>query len=292
MRTAKVVLVIVLFVSVSPAHALLQQFSVADGYQDPFYTRVWTYNSLWHLDGGALGNNYVAQHGYGAGFAFSEPYALVVRNDNPAGNYLFSYDFESADLGGVNPAALTNEIVQIQFDACSTVAQNTTNAVGDPMLTMAFGGTRANPGLTLGFSDGNHLMWSDAAGVLQEYGAYTLNSGGWDRITLAMDFANDTYDVSVSSMTGPSSVSSNLFAVTTTYAVATAVPFTNPLGSMQNLYWETFTQGDADNQLGWHKAFFDNFGSPVNSRVPEPATATLALMGIGMLVRRRRRNKS
>ncbi len=270
----------------SPAHALLNEFSVADGYMNPFSTRVWTYNSLWHLDGGSINSNYVAQHGYNAGFALGEPFALVVRNDSTPDNYRFSYDFESADLGGLNPASIGPAKLTMTFDVCSTVAQNSSTDNNVAMMTMKFGGSAAASGLTLGFSDSNNLMWSDGTGSLNEFTGYTLNGTGWDRVQLVMDFATDTYDLSVSPMTGDGINGSSTYTPTTTYNVVSGMSFTNALSSMQNLYFETFT--DPEDGGGWHKMFLDNFDGVA---VPEPASAALACLGGVALVAALRRRR-
>ncbi len=256
---------------------MLREFSVVDGYNTPYSTRVWTYNPLWSLDGGTIDNNYVAQHGYNSGFPFGEPFALVIRNDNAANNYKFSYDFEAADLAGLNPASVGIDTLTLTFDVCSTVAGGSTTANNVAMLTMAFGGTAANPGLTLGFSDSNYLMWSNAAGVLNEYTGYTLNGTGWDRISLTMDFNTDTYDLVIDQMTGDGINGSNTYTPINTFNVVSGVPFTNALSSMQNLFFETFT--DPEDGLGWHKMFLDNFQSRALG-VPEPSTFVLAVLGL------------
>lgn len=264
----------------TPAMALLNEFSVADGYMSPFSTRVWTYNSLWSFDGGTINNNYVAQHGYNSGFAFNEPFALVVRNDNASDNYRFSYNFEAADLAGLNPASVGSAILTLNFDVCSTVAQNSGTTNNAAMMTMKFGGTAAAPGLTLGFSDSNYLMWSDSGGTLNEYTGYTLNGSGWDRITLVMDFGTDTYDLVVQQMTGDGINGSNTYTPINTFNVVSGMGFTNSLSSLQKLHFETFT--DPEDGGGWHKMFLDNFDSSV---VPEPASITLALFGVLGLVK-------
>jgi hypothetical protein len=268
----------------SSARAVLNEFSVADGYMSPFSTRVWTYNGLWSLDGGAIGNNYVAQHGYNAGFATSEPFALVVRNDSPAGNYQFSYNFVPADVAGVNPANMGGNRLTIGFDVCSTVFQNSGTANNAAMLTMKFGGTAGSPGLTLGFSDSNYLMWSNGAGVLSQYTGYQLNGASWDRITLVMNFATDTYDLFVQPMTGNGINGSNTYTPTNTFTVVTGMPFTNALNSMPKLFFETFT--DPEDGAGWHKMFLDHFTS---SRLPEPSTIGLLTAGLAAVVGLRRR---
>lgn len=265
----------------SQAAAVLNEFSLADGYQSPFSTRVWTYNSLWQFDGGAINNNYVAQHGYNSGFALNEPFALVVRNDNSAGSYQFSYDFVPADLAGLNPAAVNANTLTLTFDVCSTVAQNSGTANNAAMMTMAFGGTRSAPGLTLGFSDSNRLMWSDAGGNLHEFGGYTLNGSGWDRVTLTMDFSADTYDLSVAQMSGDGINASNTYTPINTFNVVSGMSFTNPLSSMNHLFFDTFT--DPEDGGGWHKMFLDNFDSRLTA-VPEPATGWLALMGLATVL--------
>lgn len=143
------------------------------------------------------------------------------------------------------------------FDVCSVVSQSSSTDNGAAMLTMKFGGTRVSPGATIGFSDGNKLMYSDSGGNLLVYPGYTLNATGWDRITLVMDFGTGTYDLWVDSMTGSSSAASNTWTPVTSYPVATAMPFTNAVSSIPSLYFETFT--DPENGLGWHKTFIDNF---------------------------------
>lgn len=279
--------------SAQPAHALLNEFSVADGYMSPFSTRVWTYNSLWTFDGGALGSNYVAQHGYNAGFAFNEPFALVVRNDSAPGSYQFHYDFQPADLAGETPSSISPTTLSIIFDVCSTVAQNSQTANGTPMLTMAFG-PLGTPALTLGFSDSNYLMWSDSSGNLNEFTGYTLNSTSWDRVYLTMDFTSFTYDLSVASMIGDGINGSNTYTPTTTYNVVSGMGFTNNVTSLAQLDFSTFT--DPEDGGGWHKAFFDNFDSqlPGLQLVPEPSACLLAVagfLGLAVLARRPRRRR-
>lgn len=281
--TSKLLAIVVCLASPPSAWAKLGDFEVADGYMNPFSTRVWTYNSLWTLDGGVIGDNYVAQHGYNAGFAMTTPFALVVRNDNPASNYRFSYDFQPVDLGGLNPASLGSARIAIAFDVCSTVAQNSQTANGAAMMTMRFGGSATAPGVSLGFSDANKLMFSNAAGVLTEFTGYTLNGSGWDRVTLELDFASDTYDLSVASMTGNGISGSSTYTPVTTYSVVTGMPFTNALASMTKLRFETFT--DPEDGMGWHKMFLDNFTA---SAVPEPTAAGLAAVAALGLPRRRR----
>lgn len=254
------------FALATPASAKLNEFSVADGYMNPFATPVWTYNSFWTFEGGSINSNYVAQHGYGAGFPFGEPFALVVRNDNAAGSYQFRYDFEAFDLAGVNPNAPGANRIAISFDVCSVVSQNSATENNAAMLTMKFGGTRANPGVTLGFSDGNKLMYSDAFGNLLVFPGYTLNAYGWDRITLVLDFFTYTYDLTLESMSGSSPAASNTWTPTTSYPIAIGMPFTNPATSIPSLYFETFT--DPENNLGWHKTFFDNFDGRLDGAVP------------------------
>lgn len=264
------------------AAAKLNEFSVADGYQSPFSTPVWTYNSLWTFDGGAIGNNYVAQHGYGTGFAFNEPYALVLRNDNPSGNYRFSYQFEPFDLAGHNPSSLAGQKVSITFDTLISAGGSTPN--NQPMAVMAFGGTRAAPAMSIGFSDSDRLMYSDASNNLTEYLGYSLGAGGWERITLTFDFAAFTYDLVIQEMTGNTQNASNTWTPVNTYNVVSNQPFANSLTSLNNLWFETFT--DPESNGGWHKWFLDNFDS---AKVPAPgAAAAGALFALCGLSRRRR----
>jgi hypothetical protein len=157
-------------------------------------------------------------------------------------------------------------VVSITFDVCSVVSQNSTTDNGSEMLTMKFGGTRSNPAVTLGFSDGNQLMYSDAGGNLLVFGGYTLNPVGWDRITLTLDFGAGTYDLAVESMSGSSSAASSTWSPTANYPVTTGMAFTNAVTSIPTLYFETFT--DPENGLGWHKTYLDNFSGRLMGPIP------------------------
>jgi hypothetical protein len=277
------------FVSIaSTSRAALLEFSVANGYNFPFSTPVWTYNTLWTFDGGPIGSNYVAQHGYNAGFALTEPFALVIRNDSAPANYRFHYDFQPVDVAGFNPANLNNTILALTFDVCSTVFQNSQTANNAPMVTMKFGGTAVNPGMTLAFSDSNQLMYSNGAGNLIPFNGYTLNGFGWDRVTLKLNFMTDTYDLSIDQMTGNGITGSSTYTPINNFSVVTGMPFTNALTDMQQLYFETFT--DPEDGGGWHKMFLDNFTS-MNMGIPEPATGLMLLLGgIGAASALRRRH--
>lgn len=264
------------------AHAQLNEFDPADGYGFPFSTPFWTYHSQWAFDGGSQGSNYVAQHGYGSGFAFNSPYGMVVRNDSPGSNFRFSYQFIASDLGGVNPSNVSGQSITIGWDLMGQWNQFSFNANQAPKMAMAFGGTRSSPALTVAISDSNKLMYSDAFNNLIESNAYTIG-GGWSRVSLTMDFVNSTYDLSISSMTGNSQNASNTWTIVNTYPVVTGAPMVNSVSSLNTLWWEVFT--DPENNEGFSKTFVDHFTSRA---VPAPGS-TLALAGAGLALSRRRR---
>ena len=262
--------------------AKLNEFSVADGYQSPFSTPVWTYNPLWSFDGGTLGGHYVAQHGYGAGFPFGEPFGLVVRNDNgPPSAYQFSYNFEAFDLGGVSPGAVAGQRIRIDFDLNGYFGTGATTTA--PMLVMAFGGTRTSPGMRLAFSNQNKYMYSNASGALVE-SSTLVNSGWWSRVGLTLDFATATYDLEVSTMTGNGMLASNTWTVVNTTSIVTAMPFANTITTMNTLWWDVNV--DPFNGAGLSKNLFDHFSGAV---VPAPGAGALLLAGGLAAARRRRR---
>lgn len=266
------------------ATAQLNQFDPGDGYMGAFSTPVWTYHPQWFFDGGTVGSNYVSQHGYGSGGAFGAPFGLVVRNDSAAANYRFHYDFTPFDLGGANPNSISGPgaMVTISFDVQPVFFQNSSINNNSAMLTMGFGGTATNPGVRLGFSDGNELMYSDALGNLQTYTANQLFTS-WHRISLTMHFDTSTYDLIVEPLQTNPGQESMTFTPFGLWTVTTGAPMAVPLTSMQSLWWETFT--DPENNLGWHKGFFDNFGGRF---VPSPGAGALLGLG-GVLALRRRR---
>lgn len=259
-----------------PAWGILNEFSLADGYSGAFSTRVWTYHPLWSFDGGSIGNNYVAQHGYGSGFPYSEPFGLVIRNDAPPSAYAFSYQFEPADLAGINPANPAGHVITMTFDHMGTYGGGGT--VGVPMFVMAFGGTRANPGFRIGWSSNARMMYSDPNNNLIESSVPGVPTQ-WTRIFLQMDFVNYTYDLAVGSMTGSWSNASNTWTVTTLTPVVTGMPFAN-ITTMQNLWFDVFPDVSGG---GWHKNFLDHF-----TAVPTPGTVVLLLTGLAARMCRRR----
>jgi hypothetical protein len=262
------------------ATAKLNEFSVADGYQNPFSTPVWTYNPMWTFDGGTLGGNYVAQHGYGAGFPNGEPFALVIRNDNPSSAFQFSYAFEAFDLGGASPGAVGGQTVQIAWDMNGYFGTGATATA--PMLVMGFGGTRSNPRMRMGFSNQNKIMYSDAANNLVE-STYVMNSGWWSRVALTMNFATSTYDLSVTTMTGNGMLASNTWTPLVTTNIVTGAPFFTPGGTLSNLWFDANVE--PSNGAGLSKNMFDHFSGTV---IPAPGALGLLAAG-GLALGRRRR---
>jgi hypothetical protein len=262
------------------AHAILNEFSIADGYSGAFSTRVWTYNPRWNFDGGTIGGNYVAQHGYGLGFPAGEPFGLVVRNDNPSSAYQFSYNFEPFDLGGVAPAAVAGQRIRVEFDLNGYFATGATATA--PMLVMGFGGTRANPGFRIGFSNQNKFMYSNGANTLIE-SSTVLTSGWWEKVSITMDFASNTYDLDVSTMTGNGNLASNTWTVVNTFNIVSGMPFANAISNMNTLWWDANV--DPSNGVGLSKNMFDHFSGTL---IPAPGAGLLLLAG-GVAAARRRR---
>lgn len=183
----------------APASAVLNEFSLADGYSGAFATPVWTYHPNWSFGSGASGGDYVAQHGYGAGFPFGEPFGLVLRNDNPPNNFRLRYAIDAADLGDANPLAVAGNTITLGFDASGYYGSGYSSAA--PMLAMGFGGTATNPGFRLAFSNNSRVMYSDPSNNLIEP-TYAITNSYWNRFQLVMNFTTFTYDLSVSTTTG------------------------------------------------------------------------------------------
>lgn len=262
------------------AHAILNEFSVADGYNFPFSTPVWTYHPNWSLYSGTTGSNYVAQHGYGAGFPFGEPFGLVVRNDNGgSNNFVLHYSVDSGDIGGANPANVAGNKITIGFDMNGYYGSG--NTIPSPMVTLGFGGaTPGAAGVQIAISNNTKLMYSDPSNNLVESSVGLLTY--WNRVEVALDFSTFTYDLSMSSCVGNTQLASNTWTILQTFPIVTNAPFANNVTSLNDMWWSIGTDPSG---VGFQKNFFDHFTGL--ARVPAPGS--LALLGVGALVAARRR---
>jgi MYXO-CTERM domain-containing protein len=266
----------------TPAFGILNEFSIADGYNGAFSTPVWTYHPNWSLYSGTTGSNYVAQHGYGAGFPFGEPFGLVVRNDNGgSNNFILRYNVDAGDIGGANPSNVSGQRITIGFDANGYYGSG--NITPSPMVTLGFGGTPSNPGMQIALSNNTRFMYSDPSNNLIESPIGLLTY--WNRVSLTMDFNTNTYDLSMSSCTGNTQLASNTWTILQTFPIVTNAPFANNITSLNDMWWSVGTDPTG---VGFQKNFFDHFtGRAVVTPTPG-ATALLAAAGLVTLRRRRR----
>ena len=262
----------------APAHAILNEFSVADGYSGAFSTPVWTYHPNWSLYSGTTGSNYVAQHGYGAGFPFGEPFGLVVRNDNGgSNNFVLHYSMDPGDIGGATPSNVAGQKIIIGFDANGYYGSG--NITPSPMVTLGFGGTPSNPGMQIAISNNTRFMYSDPSNNLIESPVGLITH--WNRVQLVMDFNTFTYDLSMSSCTGNTQLASNTWTVLQTFPIVTGAPFANNVTSIADMWWSVGTDPTG---VGFQKNFFDHFTGVAVA----PAPGGAALLGLWALVAGRR----
>lgn len=264
----------------APSFGILNEFSVSDGYMGAFSTPVWTYHPNWSFVSGNSGSNYVSQHGYGSGFALTEPFGLVFRNDNGgSNNWRLRYGFDPGDLGGANPSNLAGNFVTITFDVNGYFGSG--NSVAAPMLVMGFGGTASAPGFRIAISNNTRWMTSDPSNNLVESPVAYMTY--WNRMSLNIDFVNQTYDLGMYACTGNPLNASNTWNAVTYYPIVTGAPFANPMTSMNDLWWDINTD---PNGGGFGKNFFDHF---TGRAVPAPGCVALGAVGALVVGARRRR---
>lgn len=265
----------------APSFGILNEFSVSDGYSGAFSTPVWTYHPNWSFVSGSAGSNYVAQHGYGSGFALTEPFGLVFRNDNGgSNNWRLNYQFDPGDLGGANPSSLAGNVVTIGFDVNGFYGS--TSGPGTAMVGMGFGGTSTNPAFKIAISSNTRWMYSDPSNNLIESPVGFLTH--WNRMALTINFITQSYDLGMYSCTGNPLNASNTWTPLQFFPIVTGAPFANSMTSMNDLWWDINTDANGG---GFSKNFFDHF---TGRAVPTPGAASLLAAGALFAAKRRRRS--
>ena len=291
--------------TVSQAH--LGGFENKDGYQ-PFLNMVQNYNAgqyglssgymamapvaitpstgIWHnINGGffSMGSvSYATGHqnydrtwvntSGGSGLASHQGLVLTTGHEGLTGPALkYKYDIDAPDLGGVNPLATSNAIVDVSFWNRGYLDGGLVGA-GYFGNEITFEDSTGNVGFNLGLtktSGGDMITYWDGTNMLVS--AINGVSGRFDRWDISLDILNDTVTASYFQ-----------FATSTTYNLVTGVAMSNAMSNFAHMTFRS-TPGTNNAKL-W---VVDDFAFRTN--IPTPgAAALLGLGGFAAVARRRR----
>jgi hypothetical protein len=291
------------------AHAYLGGFEAADGYA-PFLNDVATFNAgqyganagggvfmaippntgLWKkLQGplvpavGTTGNYaYATGHQYydrtNPGFPNLDQALVITTNADGwgAGSQEYSYDVDTYDLGGVNPATTGGNVLMISFWSCSWLPGS-----GEPGGGLG-AGTIAN---TISFYDSSGNLGFAVGGI--QPGTTTdfaaTNVGSW--VQSGVSVGTNTYhrwDIMLD--LGAQTVSIDIFESAVLTPLVVNAPLINPMNDFSEMRF--LSAPGISNYKVWA---LDDFTMKVNP-VPEPCSVALATLAVGGLAMRRRRS--
>lgn len=227
------------------------------------------------LQGPVSGNNsaYATSHrAAGSVMPHSGARALVVTTNTNgwAGNsQIYSYEIDSQDLGGLNPALTSGKTISMSFWVCSEIFGSSTPGGGLGPNTrgnyISFLDGSGNTGLQIGYYQ---------PGTTNDYPAFRFGAAGaWtDNLTLQVDpHGWHRWDITIDLAAQKASIDYfDIVHSATPINFATSVPI-GPMSDLREIIFES-TPGVSNQK------FFavDDFGFVV----PEPATFALLIFGM------------
>lgn len=249
-------------------------------------------SGLWQaLAGGRLNEDAAAPYYYGSQlvrdhivayhYLYSRTGSQSLNVFAAESNLRYSYALDSRDLGGMNPTATANALVQMSFWVTPTDwdDDDTGNIMG-----LSLHDAMNQSLVEVGYTGDNYLQYRlpGVDGAWQTTG-YKLGTTNWSEITVAVDALANTASLMVRAY------SDTLASLQATVVVLNGANLGVDADALTSLVWDV-RGGTLDNGAASYIHYFDDFSFAVTPGVPvpEPGSTLLAALGLLWLSRRRR----
>ncbi|MBK8090781.1 MAG: hypothetical protein IPK32_01955 [Verrucomicrobiaceae bacterium] len=240
--------------------------------------------------GGTAANGY-QYYGNTGGLPFSQnrDYAQAyrytgARSGSQVLNFLaqdvdmrYDYSLDSRDFGGVNPLSTTASLVTMAFWICPA---DTDDTDPDNVMGLSLRDAIGQTVFEVGYTGENILQYRLAGSSNWVSTGTTTGATGWSEIALVLNTAANTISLSARGYDDLNAVLGGMDTILSDQALGLDAD------ALTELRWDL--QGGALNNDGLsYKNYFDDF-SITAAPVPEPSPALATVLGMALMLRRKR----
>ncbi|MBK8040090.1 MAG: PEP-CTERM sorting domain-containing protein [Verrucomicrobiaceae bacterium] len=190
----------------------------------------------------------------------------------------YDYALESRDFGGTAPASTLASIIAMTFWFCPA---DTDDTDAENLFGLTLRDALGQSVFSVGYTGENVVQYRlPGAGGSWISSASQVGTQGWSEMTIELNTQSNTANLSVRAYDD----------LTATLGASVSILTGQGLGvdadALTDLQWD-LRGGTLNNGAVSYKNYFDDFSFNV-APVPEPSSIILLVLGMGMLVRRRR----